>query len=357
MKLALVFTLLGILVAILFLSVWSRKRVSEGFQNAPDCVYSDVIPGKFLLGCANDPNQPFLCQPYRTLEEAKAACTINPVCRGIVKNESPVGPEGDIYTIRTGGIGATDYNNLETLKRDLLGNNPNESAYLITNLNQCKPNTRASTVTTEDKTVGARYRQSMGPPPGTVPDMPPGGVPSMGPGGVPSMGPGGQMPSFQMSEGTVTVPAGTLISVPAGDTIYARRGPGQGIMESQPECVAPPPDAFRVPSGPNQRLPVALTVNDFTVEEATSVARLPTALQLKVINTVRQGLRLRDVLTADELDLLALANTGPPPSSVEGALASTPSNVLTTPASDNLTTADLAAISQAAAQGVAQAIA
>jgi hypothetical protein len=157
-----------------------------------------------------------------------------------------------------------------------------------------------------------------------------------------------------MSEGTVTVPAGTLISVPAGDTIYARRGPNQGVMESQPAGI---PSSGIPPSGRTfERREVATTLTDLTQEEIEGVAGLPTELQLKVINTVRQGLRLRDVLTASELDLLAQANTRPA-SSVAGALASTPSNVLTTPASDNLTTADLAAISQAAAQGVAQAIA
>ncbi len=351
-------TLLGILLGVLFLGLWATRRVSEGFQNPPECTYTDVIPGKFLLGCANDLTQPFACTPYNTLEAAKAACNTNPNCRGIVKNESPIGPEGDVYTIRTGGMGATDYNNLETLKRDLLGDNPNEQAYLITNLAQCKPNTRASTVVAEDRTFGARTRQVAptmmappgGPPPGT-PAGPPGGVPFGPPGG-------GQMPTFQMSGESVTVPAGTLISVPAGDTIYARRGPNQGVTESQPAGI--PPSGIPPSGRVFESRPVALTVNDFTVEEATSVIGLPPALQLKIVNAVRQGVGLQSVLTLEEQGLLgsfATSRTFVSPSSVTGALASTPSNVFSSTPSGNLTTEDLAAISQAAAQGVAQAIA
>jgi len=353
MKTAHALTLLGILLAVLFLGLWGTRRVSEGFQNPPECTYSDIIPGQFLLGCANNLSTPFLCDAYNTLEAAKAACNTNPNCRGIVKSTSPVGPEGDMYTIRTGGVGATNYDNLETMKQDLLGPNPNESAYLITNLTQCKPNTRASTITTTDQTVGARFRQAaptMMAPPGGPPGGPPPGTPAGPPGGVPSMS-FGQMPSFQMAEGTVTVPAGTLISVPAGDTIYARRGAAQGVMESQPAGVAPPGGL------PPRQFPIvpAVTVNEFTVDEAASVAGLPNSLQLKVVNAVRQGQRLRDVLTPDELDLLAQANTRPA-SSVEGALASTPSTVLNSTPSGNLTGADLIAIQQAAAAGAAEVI-
>ena len=353
MKTSHMLTLLGILLVVLFLGLWGSRRVSEGFQNPPECTYSDAIPGRFLLGCANDPSQPFMCTPYTTLVAAKAACSTNPACRGVVKTESPVGPEGDMYTIRTGGMGATDYTNLETMKRDLLGPSLNETSYLITNLNQCKPNTRASTVTTEDKTFGARFRQTAptagatgGPPPGT-PAGPPGGVP------------GGQMPTFQMSDESVTVPAGTLISVPAGDTIYARRGPIQGIAESQPAGVTPPTREFTgtLPSGlPSRPRPApAVSVSEFTVDEAASVANLPTALQLKVVNAVRQGLGLRSVLTMDEQLLLANAATSPA-SSVTGALASTPSNALNSTPSGNLTGADLVAIQQAAAAGAAQVV-
>jgi len=346
-------TLLGILLAVLLLGLWGSRRVSEGFQNPPECTYSDVIPGQFLLGCANNLSTPFVCEAYTTFEAAKAACNTNPNCRGIVKSTSPVGPEGDMYTIRTGGVGATNYDNLETLKRDLLGPNPNESAYLITNLTQCKPNTRASTITTTDQTVGARFRQAattMMAPPGGPPGGPPPGTPAGPPGGVPSMS-FGQMPSFQMAEGTVTVPAGTLISVPAGDTIYARRGGTQGIAESQPAGVAPPGGL------PPRQLTTApaVTVTEFTVDEAAGVAGLPNSLQLKVVNAVRQGQRLRDVLTPDELDLLAQANTRPA-SSVTGALASTPSNALNSTPSGNLTGADLVAIQQAAAAGAAQVV-
>jgi hypothetical protein len=354
MKTSHMLTLLGILLAVLLLGLWGSRRVSEGFQNPPECTYSDVIPGQFLLGCANNLSTPFVCEAYTTFEAAKAACNTNPNCRGIVKSTSPVGPEGDMYTIRTGGVGATNYDNLETLKRDLLGPNPNESAYLITNLTQCKPNTRASTITTTDQTVGARFRQAAptmtappGGPPGGIPSGPPGGIPSGPPGGFP----GGQMPSFQMSEGTVTVPAGTLISVPAGDTIYARRGTSQGVMESQPAGVTPPGGLppRQAPTAP------ALTVTEFTVDEAAGVAGLPSSLQLKVVNAVRQGQRLRDVLTSAELDLLAQVNTRPS-SSVTGALASTPSNALNSTPSGNLTGADLIAIQQAAAAGAAEVV-
>lgn len=359
MKVAFLASVLAILIGTLLLSMWMRRPSYEGFETAPECTYSAEISNRYIAGCANVLEFPFLCDSYATLDEAKRVCSKNPNCRGIVKGGGPSGPGSVAYSIRTGGDGATDYTNLETMKRDILGPSLSEATYLITNLAQCKPNTLASTVTTVDKTEGAKFRQ---PPPGMMGPGEPGMTGprivaqngSMGPGGPGMMG----SPEFVMTGESVTVPGNTLLAVPAGQTIFARRaGAGAaagGATESTP---APTGSRFIQRSAGSTNVDLATEAN-LTAEERAGITGLPIALGLKIVDAVRRGSELNEVLSADELAILRAArqgsaiNVGSNPT----ALLTTPSLALNSQTTGTLTSADLLAIQQAAAAGASSVI-
>lgn len=373
MKTAHALTVLGILIAVVLLGIWSRRRVSEGFEDAPECTYSPEISNKYLLGCVNNPNTPFVCQPYATFEEAKKACNENPLCRGVTKTVSLLGTED--YTIRSGGPGATDYTNLETMKRDLLGESANEAVYLITNLAQCKPNTTASTVVAENKTIGARMRGQTLPvnqAPSSAPPVLSAAAGAQLLGIASSAQPSPVQPQFQISGDLVTVPANTLISVPAGQTIYARRA---GVAESQPAGVggvATPPQrianaiqqglAAAPGTGSNTYQPLLTEASfqtayeNLSAEEKFALQGLPQSTQIKIVDATYRSIPLRDALTPEELNTIRIRRQqAQQAGGVVAALATTPSNALSSNPGSILTGADLQAIQQAAAAGVAEA--
>ena len=341
MKVAFLATVLALLIGTLLLSMWMRRPSYEGFETAPECTYTDEISNRYLLGCANNLEFPFLCEGYATLDEAKRACNLNPNCRGIVKSGGGTGPASVSYTIRTGGAGATDYTNLETMKRDMLGPSQSEATYLITNLPQCKPNTPASTVTTVDKTEGAKFRA-----PGGPGAMTPGGAMSSG-----SISPGmmGGAPEFVVSGESVTVPGNTLLAVPAGQTIFARRTGAGGATESTPA----PALTNRVPATGSVSTPSSQAEFDalnLSAEERDLLSGVPFTLGLKIINAVRGNVPLEQALTAEELATLRGTPTATTNST---ALLTTPSLALNSQTTGTLTSADLLAIQQAAAAGAA----
>lgn len=268
---------LGILIATLLLGIWLRKISRQGFEDVPQCTYSEAIPG-FILGCSDNPDIPFACVPYPTLAAAQASCSINDACRGVVYN-----PRANFYSIRM-GPGSTDYTNLEKMKAEMV--EPSffgEQVYLITNLATCKPNSNA-------------FKKGYTAP--AAPGRPMAG----GPQGA------GQMPVFDVGGPAVTVPSETLLAVPAGQTIFARRsrpsGGAPGLEESQPAILEniqrainpPPPGTFQT----------RLTREEYDAlnispEERIALASFPEPLRLKVVDASRQNIPLRDALTPDEL--------------------------------------------------------
>lgn len=302
---------LGILVATLLLGIWLRKITRQGFQTTPECQYSNGIPG-FLPFCANDITNLFSCGQYTSLTEAKVICSGNENCRGVI--EANLGNR-KIYQIRV-GPGASDYSSVEKMKQEMMGNSDFETTYLITNLPQCKPNKFASKV----RAIGDPPQLSMEPNMNTRTTR---GAP-MGEGGV---GDGGGMPVINVDGPAVTVPSDTLLAVPAGQTIFAKRtGPGgpPGITESQPAILEniqrainpPPPGSFQT------RLTRAeFDALNITPEERIALASFPEPLRLKIADATQQNIPLRDALTPDELQSVRLfranqetrdATTAPP---------------------------------------------
>ncbi len=370
MKTAYVLTILGILITVIFLGIWSRKRVSEGFETTPECTYSDALPG-YMTYCANNVNQPFFCSSFGTLEAAKTACSANQNCRGITMIR--VGNEGTRrYTIRVGGDGSTDYTNLNKMKMDMLNfsgelpdGSPVEESYLITNLLQCKPNTPASRNVNPTNASGGGNNVTIGGAigAGAISAGPPGGLP---------MGPGGAMPEFMVSRESITVPADTLVAVPAGQTIFAKRmgagSPAGGPTESSPapvlNSIAQVNASSTSSTAAGGTYTPILTEAEFrnielTAEERFALSGLPLPTQIKIVDATRRSIPLFQALTQDELNVIRARRQQAQAAGGAGlpALASTPSTALSSSTGGNLTSADLLAIQQAAAAGAAQAIA
>ncbi len=278
---------LGILIATLLLGIWMRKMSRQGFEDAPQCTYSEAIPG-FLLGCSDNPDVPFACVPYPTLAAAQASCSINDACRGVVYN-----PRANFYSIRM-GPGSTDYTNLQKMKDEMIERSFfGEQTYLITNLATCKPNSTA-------------FKKGYTPP--AAPGIPMGGGPRGG--GNVGTGPagGGQMPVIDIGGPAVTVPSETLLAVPAGQTIYAKRsrpsGGAQGVEESQPAILNSIERAINPPAPGTFQTRLTKEQYDalnITPEERLILARFPEPLRLKIVDAGRQNIPLREVLSPDEL--------------------------------------------------------
>jgi hypothetical protein len=347
MKVAFLATVLAILIGTLLLSMWMRKPSYEGFEAAPECTYSAEIPG-YLDFCANNVNRPFNCQSFTTLDAAKVACSGNDNCRGITK--VTVGDAGtSIFTIRIGGEGSTDYTSLEKMKAEMIRPSPNgpdgkplESTLLITNLLQCKPGKAAAQKVNPVAVATGGNQQVM------IQAVSSG---TLGGAGMPPQG------EFLVSDQNITLPASTLVAVPAGQTIFARRA-GAGAAAGGATESTPAPTVPNFTQGAAATNVALAAEANLTAEEKAAIAGLPLALGLKIVDAVRRGLVLNEVLTADELATLRLARQGTATNvgSNPAALLTTPSLALSSQTTGTLTSADLLAIQQAAAAGAASAV-
>ena len=365
MKVAFLTTVLAVLIGVLFLSMYLRKPSTEGYETTPECTYSAEIPG-YLDFCANNIKRPFNCQVFDTFAAAEQACSANQYCRGITTLR--VGNENiKKFTIRIGFEGSSDYTNLETMKSDMVvpsdigqDRQPLETSYLITNLLQCKagkpaaqkvnptganPSGANSMMFQSTSTVAPTGAQS-GAQPGAQPGaMPPGALPY----GIP-MG----SPEFVVGGESITVPAGTLVAVPAGQTIFAKRT-GAGAAAGGATESTPAPTGPRFIERTGSTNVGSATEASLTADERAGIAGLPLALGLKIVDAVRRGLVLNEVLTADELATLRAARQGTA-SQTASALLTTPSLALSSQTTGSLTAADLQAIQQAAAAGAASVV-
>jgi hypothetical protein len=360
MKVAFLATVLAILIGALLLSMWMRKPSYEGFEAAPECTYSSEIPG-YLDFCANDIRRPFDCPSFDTVDAAKIACSTNENCRGITRVRIGNAGQRSVYSIRVGAAGSTDYTNLETMKRDMIRPSPTgpdgtplEYSILVTNLLQCKAgkpaaqNVNPTTAVAGDSTSMRLSTTSAGP--------------GMMMGGA---------PEFVVSGESVTVPGNTLVAVPAGQTIFARRtGAGSAAGAATESTPAPAITAGITgalgagASGAATTFVPQLTQAQYEAlnlskEERAALEGLPNSLVLKIVDATRRGFVLRDVLTAEELATLRAARqaqTGGTATLAPSALLTTPSLALSSQTTGTLTSADLLAIQQAAAAGAASAV-
>ena len=367
MKVAFLVTVLALLIGTLLLSMWMRTPSYEGFETAPDCTYSAEIPG-YLDFCANDITKPFVCPSFDSLDAAKIACSTNEYCRGITRIRLGNTGERSVYTIRVGAAGSTDYTNLETMKKDMIRPPPLgpdgialEYSILVTNLLQCKAGKPAAKNVNPTAAVVSGSSSSIR----LFSGNPSGGAPPAS-GGVM----GEAAPEFMMSGESVTVPGNTLIAVPAGQTLFARRTGAGSAAGAPTESRPAPPIAAGIagalragaggPGGTGTFVP-QLTQAQFealnlSAEEREAIAGLPNNLVLKIVDATRRGISLRDILTAEELATLRAARQTQATGAEPSALLTTPSFSLSSQTTGTLTTADLQAIQQAAAAGAASVV-
>jgi hypothetical protein len=162
----------------------------------------------------------------------------------------------------------------------------------------------------------------------------------------------GGAPEFVVSGESVTVPGNTLLAVPAGQTIFARRTGAGGATESTPA----PALTNRVPatgSVSTSSSQAEFDALNLSAEERDLLSGVPFTLGLKIINAVRGNVPLEQALTAEELATLRGTPTATTNST---ALLTTPSLALNSQTTGTLTSADLLAIQQAAAAGASSVI-
>lgn len=282
---------LAVLIGAILLGLWMRRSRSEGFADTPECTYAEPKAG-FIPFCANNLENPFRCLTFTTLQEAKIACSGNENCRAVV--EADLGNR-KVYQMRV-GPGASTYDNLQTMISEMLTDaGTPEQTYFISNLSQCKPGKFAS------KIKGPNDPPQIRAPSPLIPSGPAGGAIGIAPESLDVTGP------------AISVPANTLLAVPASQTIFAKR-PAGGPAESSPAPVGPagsPPIGSSIPPPPNASQQTArrpMTEQEFaaltlTPEERQIITGLPLALQIKVVDAGRNNIAPQEALTPEELNL------------------------------------------------------